>query len=70
MVAESAYPLDAASEKEVATKLEKRLGKTIKLETRTNPELINGIRFIMGDQIMDDSVAKRLEILSDRFITK
>jgi F-type H+-transporting ATPase subunit delta len=50
----------------LAEKLSATTGKTVKLKQLVDPELIGGIKLRMGDQIVDATVAKKLEMLKEK----
>jgi F-type H+-transporting ATPase subunit delta len=58
---ESAFPMSDGQLAEVAAAMERRFGR--KLETRVVvvPELIGGVRVIVGDEVLDTSIRARLE---------
>jgi F-type H+-transporting ATPase subunit delta len=58
---ESAYPIDAAQLNEVVATLEKRFGRKLEAGVVVRPELIGGIRVVVGDEVLDTSVKARLE---------
>ena len=58
---QSAYPIDAVQLAEVAAALEKRFGRKLNLTVVLVPELIGGIRVVVGDEVLDTSVKARLE---------
>jgi F-type H+-transporting ATPase subunit delta len=60
-VIESAYPIDAATLPTVVASLEKRFGRKLKASVVVKPELIGGIRVVVGDEVLDTSVRARLE---------
>ncbi len=41
--------------------LEKRFGRKLKLSVQEQPDLIGGIRVVVGDEVLDTSVRARLE---------
>ena len=57
----SAFALDAAALAGLATTLEKRFGKKLNLKVELEPELIGGVRVVVGDEVLDTSVKARLE---------
>lgn len=57
----SAYPIDAGQLFEVSAALEKRFGRKLNPSVVLMPELIGGIRVVVGDQVLDTSVKARLE---------
>lgn len=58
---ESAFPIDATQLADVTAVMEKRFAR--KLETRVVvvPELIGGVRVIVGDEVLDTSIRARLD---------
>ena len=57
----SAFPIDQAALADVATTLEKRFGRKLNVSVELQPELIGGIRVVVGDEVLDTSVKARLE---------
>jgi len=57
----SAYPIEAAQLGEVVAALEKRFGRKLNPSVVITPELIGGIRVVVGDEVLDTSVQARLE---------
>ena len=57
----SAFPIDASALAEVAVMLEKRFGRKLNASVVLQPELIGGIRVVVGDEVLDTSVKARLE---------
>ncbi len=57
----SAFPIDGAALAEVAVMLEKRFGRKLNAQVVLEPELIGGIRVVVGDEVLDTSVKARLE---------
>jgi F-type H+-transporting ATPase subunit delta len=60
-VIHSAFPIDAAQLAEVSDALEKRFGRKLHAQVHIDPELIGGIRVVVGDEVLDTSVKARLE---------
>ncbi|HET9977204.1 MAG TPA: F0F1 ATP synthase subunit delta [Burkholderiaceae bacterium] len=58
---ESAYPIDAAQLADVKASLEKRFGRKLNASVVVKPELIGGVRVVVGDEVLDTSVAARLQ---------
>jgi F-type H+-transporting ATPase subunit delta len=57
----SAFPIDGGALAEVAVMLEKRFGRKLNASVVLQPELIGGIRVVVGDEVLDTSVKARLE---------
>ena len=57
----SAFPIDAQALAGVSQALEKRFGRKLNLSVEQQPELIGGIRVVVGDEVLDTSVKARLE---------
>jgi F-type H+-transporting ATPase subunit delta len=57
----SAFPMDDAQLAEVASALEKRFGCKLNAKVEVDPELIGGVRVVVGDEVLDASVKARLE---------
>ena len=57
----SAFPLEETALKELAATLEKRFGRKLNLTVTLDPELIGGVRVVVGDEVLDTSVQARLE---------
>lgn len=58
---QSAFPIDASQLGDVLATLERRFGRKLKARVEVVPELIGGIRVIVGDEVLDTSVKARLE---------
>jgi F-type H+-transporting ATPase subunit delta len=58
---ESAFPIDAGQLADVKAAMEKRFGKKLEAHVVVQPELIGGIRVIVGDEVLDTSIRARLE---------
>jgi len=57
----SAFPMDAAAFSDVSEMLEKRFGRKLNASLVLEPDLIGGIRVVVGDEVLDTSVKARLE---------
>ena len=57
----SAFELDGAAVADLLVTLEKRFEKKLNLKVELLPELIGGIRVVVGDEVLDTSVKARLE---------
>lgn len=51
--------------KVLAENLSRSTGKKVQLKLNVDPALLGGIRIRMGDQVIDGSIAKKLEILNE-----
>ncbi len=60
-VIHSAYPMEASQLADVVATLEKRFGRKLDAQVVVEPELIGGIRVVVGDEVLDTSVKARLE---------
>jgi F-type H+-transporting ATPase subunit delta len=58
---ESAFPLEGAQLAEVMAALERRFARKLNATVAVRPELIGGIRVVVGDEVLDTSVAARLQ---------
>jgi F-type H+-transporting ATPase subunit delta len=58
---ESAFAIDAAQLPGVVATLEARFGRKLNASVQIRPELIGGIRVVVGDEVLDTSVAARLQ---------
>ena len=57
----SAFPVEGAALADVSALLEKRFGRKLNVSVEHAPELIGGIRVVVGDEVLDASVKARLE---------
>ena len=57
----SAFEVDSAALAELSGVLEKRFGRKLNLQVTLQPDLIGGIRVVVGDEVLDTSVKARLE---------
>ena len=57
----SAFDIDGAALAELSSVLEKRFGRRLNLKVELQPELIGGIRVVVGDEVLDTSIKARLE---------
>jgi len=58
---ESAFPIEAAQLAEVVQTLQRRFGRKLNARVVVRPDLIGGIRVVVGDEVLDTSVKARLE---------
>ena len=52
--------------KMLAEKLSASIGKTVQLKVSVDPALLGGVKIRLGDQIIDGTVAKKLEMLKEQ----
>ncbi|HQA06582.1 MAG TPA: F0F1 ATP synthase subunit delta [Syntrophomonadaceae bacterium] len=52
--------------KMLAEKLSVSMGKTVQLKVSVDPALLGGVKIRLGDQIIDGTVAKKLEMLKEQ----
>ena len=57
----SAYPIEPAALADLVVTLEKRFGRRLSATVQLEPELIGGVRVVVGDEVLDTSVKARLE---------
>jgi F-type H+-transporting ATPase subunit delta len=60
-VVQSAFPIDAGQLADVMATLEQRFNRKLNATVEVDPELIGGIRVVVGDEVLDTSVKARLE---------
>ena len=58
---QSAFAIDGAALADVVATLEKRFARKLNARVEIVPELIGGIRVVVGDEVLDTSVKARLE---------
>jgi F-type H+-transporting ATPase subunit delta len=58
---ESAFPIDASQLAEVKAAMEKRFGRKLEAHVVVHPELIGGVRVVVGDEVLDNSIRARLD---------
>ena len=60
-VVHSAFPIEPKQLEEVVAALQKRFGRKLNATVVIDPELIGGIRVVVGDEVLDTSIKARLE---------
>jgi F-type H+-transporting ATPase subunit delta len=58
---ESAFPVEGAALSDLVATLEKRFARKLNASVKLVPELIGGVRVVVGDEVLDTSVKARLE---------
>jgi len=64
----SAYPIDAGQLADILGPLEKRFGRKLQAKVELEPELIGGVRVVVGDEVLDTSVKARLERMKSSLV--
>jgi len=59
--AESAFPIDPSQLAELKAVMERRFKRKLDMHVVVKPELIGGVRVIVGDEVLDTSIRARLE---------
>ncbi len=57
----SAFAIDGAALTDLTATLEKRFNRKLNVAVQLQPDLIGGIRVVVGDEVLDSSVKARLE---------
>jgi F-type H+-transporting ATPase subunit delta len=57
----SAFDIEPSALAELSGVLEKRFGRQLNLQVQLQPELIGGVRVVVGDEVLDTSIKARLE---------
>ncbi|MDN0074630.1 F0F1 ATP synthase subunit delta [Crenobacter sp. SG2303] len=60
-LAETAFPMTDEQKTELIDTLSKKYGKTVRLDVRVTPELIGGVRVLVGDDVIDASIRGKLQ---------
>lgn len=60
----SAFPLDDKQARELQPTLEAHFKSKLSLEIKVTPELIGGVKVVVGDQMLDVSVRGKLEAMA------
>ncbi len=58
---QSAFPIEGAALTDLVATLEKRFAAKLNAKVELAPELIGGVRVVVGDEVLDTSVKARLE---------
>ncbi len=65
VVVTSAFPLEEAQEKQLASKLSKRLNREVQMHTSVDKDLLGGVLIRAGDLVIDGSVRGKLAKLAE-----
>jgi F-type H+-transporting ATPase subunit delta len=57
---ESAFPLETTQVTEMVASLTKKYGSVVRISVMVKPELIGGVRIMIGDDVIDTSVRGQL----------
>ena len=57
----SAFAIDGSALSDLTATLEKRFNRKLNVAVQLQPDLIGGIRVVVGDEVLDTSVKARLE---------
>jgi F-type H+-transporting ATPase subunit delta len=57
----SAFEMDSAALADLSGVLEKRFARKLNLQVQLQPDLIGGIRVVVGDEVLDTSIKARLQ---------
>ncbi len=57
----SAFPIESAALADLGKTLEKRFARRLNVSVALEPELIGGVRVVVGDEVLDTSVKARLQ---------
>ena len=60
-VVHSAFVIEGAALAELSAVLEKRFGRKLNVSVELEPQLIGGVRVVVGDEVLDTSVKARLQ---------
>ena len=58
---ESAFPLDDQQVADVKAAMERRFMRNLDVHVEVKPELIGGVRVVVGDEVLDTSIRARLD---------
>ncbi|MGZ9104185.1 MAG: ATP synthase F1 subunit delta, partial [Rhodoplanes sp.] len=60
----SALPMDVAQVKPLLEALERKYGRKVNAQVEVDPELIGGVRIVVGDKVIDATVRGRLDAMA------
>lgn len=64
----TAFPLDAKSRESIKDKLENIYQRKFRLDVRSDPALLGGVRLVIGSRVIDGSIKGNLEALKERLL--
>lgn len=59
----SAFPLDAAQQGDLVSRLEKHTGRKVSAQVTVDPALLGGVKIVIGDKVIDASARAQLAAL-------
>lgn len=62
--AETAFPMTEEQKTALTSTLSKKYAKQVRLDVRENPDLIGGVRVLVGDDVIDASVRGKLHAMA------
>lgn len=65
---ETSVDLNTEEKQELQSSLEKMIGHAIKFDYKVKPEILGGLRVVVGDWIIDTSFKKQLEQMSAQLL--
>ena len=63
VVLETAFPISPFQQAELIDAISKKYGKFVQIEVRLHPELIGGVRLLIGDNVTDASIRGKLKAM-------
>ena len=63
-VVTSAYPMSSEQLKELVARLEEKFKKKVDASVNVDPELLGGVRIVIGDDVIDASVRGKLQAMA------
>lgn len=63
-VIEAAYPLNSKEQDNLSALLSRKYKKSVKISIQKKPELVGGIRILVGDEVIDNSIRGKLHAMA------
>lgn len=70
VVVTSSTPLSAHTKKGLEEKLSKKFGKNLQVAYREDESVLGGIKIQHGDEVFDDTIAAKINVLKEQLILK
>jgi len=64
----SAFPMSDAQVSDLVSALQKKFGRKLNASVKVEPELIGGVRVVVGDEVLDFSVKNRLQTMQKTLV--